>query len=116
MVSSRLSPLAFLLASSRVLISQSVELDFRMQLTATDYGNFLANEPSPISTSTIAEKATARLVDEFNYVRSNASGQLKKFLDYMTYESQFFPQFCFIRVENSFVIFFPRSQLCLHDR
>ncbi|GAA6006832.1 hypothetical protein JCM11491_003198 [Sporobolomyces phaffii] len=59
--------------------------DFRMQLTATDYGNFLANEPSPISTSTIAEKATARLVDEFNYVRSNASGQLKKFLDYMTY-------------------------------
>lgn len=55
-----------------------------MQLTATDYGNFLANEPSPISTSTIAEKATARLVDEFNYVRSNASGQLKKFLDYMT--------------------------------
>ncbi|GAA5964209.1 hypothetical protein JCM3765_002771 [Sporobolomyces pararoseus] len=59
--------------------------DFRMQLTATDYGNFLANEPSPISTSTIAEKATARLVDEFNYIRSNASGQLKKFLDYMTY-------------------------------
>ncbi|GAA5883684.1 hypothetical protein JCM16303_004765 [Sporobolomyces ruberrimus] len=59
--------------------------DLKMQLTATDYSNFLANEPSPISTSTIAEKATSRLVDEFNYVRSNASGQLKKFLDYMTY-------------------------------
>ncbi|GAA5970006.1 hypothetical protein JCM21900_003957 [Sporobolomyces salmonicolor] len=59
--------------------------DFRMQLTATDYGNFLANEPSPISTSTIAEKATQRLVDEFNYIRSNASGELKKFLEYMTY-------------------------------
>ncbi|KPV72991.1 uncharacterized protein RHOBADRAFT_29206 [Rhodotorula graminis WP1] len=59
--------------------------DFRMQLTATDYGNFLANETPPISTSTIAEKATQRLVDEFNYIRSNATGDLKKFLEYMTY-------------------------------
>lgn len=58
--------------------------DFRMQLSATDYGNFLANETPPISTSTIAEKATQRLVDEFNYIRSNATGQLRKFLDYMT--------------------------------
>jgi len=55
-----------------------------MQLTATDYGNFLANETPPISTSTIAEKATQRLVDEFNYIRSNATGDLKKFLEYMT--------------------------------
>ncbi|GAA5997510.1 H(+)-transporting V0 sector ATPase subunit d [Rhodotorula paludigena] len=59
--------------------------DFRMQLSATDYGNFLANETPPISTSTIAEKATQRLVDEFNYIRSNATGNLKKFLEYMTY-------------------------------
>ncbi|BGP35807.1 H(+)-transporting V0 sector ATPase subunit d [Rhodotorula toruloides] len=59
--------------------------DFRMQLSATDYGNFLANETPPISTSTIAERATQRLVDEFNYIRSNATGQLRKFLDYMTY-------------------------------
>lgn len=56
-----------------------------MQLTATDYGNFLANETPPISTSTIAERATQRMVDEFNYIRSNATGNLKKFLDYMTY-------------------------------
>lgn len=58
--------------------------DFKMQLTATDYGNFLANETPPISTSTIAERATQRMVDEFNYIRSNATGNLKKFLDYMT--------------------------------
>lgn len=58
--------------------------DFRMQLSATDYGNFLANEPSPISTSTIAEKATRKLVDEFNYLRSNAVEPLSTFLDYMT--------------------------------
>ncbi|GAA5954079.1 hypothetical protein JCM8115_003305 [Rhodotorula mucilaginosa] len=59
--------------------------DFKMQLTATDYGNFLANETPPISTSTIAERATQRMVDEFNYIRSNATGNLKRFLDYMTY-------------------------------
>lgn len=59
--------------------------DFKLQLTSTDYGNFLANETPPISTSTIAERATQRLVDEFNYVRSNAGGALAKFLDYITY-------------------------------
>lgn len=59
--------------------------DFKMQLSATDYGNFLANETPPISTSTIAEKATAKLVTEFNYIRSNAVEPLSTFLDYMTY-------------------------------
>ena len=59
-------------------------LDLKLQLSATDYGNFLANEPSPIATSTISEKATKKLVDEFNYVRSNAVGSLAKFLDYLT--------------------------------
>jgi len=59
--------------------------DFRMQLSATDYGNFLANEPTPISTSTISEKATQVLVDQFNYMRSNAVEPLSKFFDYITY-------------------------------
>ncbi|KAF8903162.1 V0 complex, c/d subunit of ATPase [Gymnopilus junonius] len=59
--------------------------DFRTQLSATDYGNFLANEPLPISTSTIADKATQVLVDQFNYLRNNAVEPLAKFLDYITY-------------------------------
>ncbi|PPQ65402.1 hypothetical protein CVT26_000027 [Gymnopilus dilepis] len=59
--------------------------DFRTQLSATDYGNFLANEPLPISTSTIADKATQVLVDQFNYLRNNAVQPLAKFLDYITY-------------------------------
>ena len=59
--------------------------DFRTQLSATDYGNFLANEPPPISTSTIADKATQILVDQFNYLRSNAVEPLATFLDYITY-------------------------------
>jgi len=59
--------------------------DVKLQLTATDYGNFLANEPSPLQTSTISSKATDKLVDEFNYIRSNAEGDLSRFLEYMTY-------------------------------
>ncbi|THH01571.1 hypothetical protein EW026_g1159 [Hermanssonia centrifuga] len=59
--------------------------DFRTQLASTDYGNFLANEPLPISTSTIADKATQGLVDQFNFLRSNAVEPLSKFLDYITY-------------------------------
>ncbi|TFK40780.1 vacuolar ATP synthase subunit [Crucibulum laeve] len=59
--------------------------DLRTQLSATDYGNFLANEPLPLSTSTIADKATQILVDQFNYIRSNAVQPLSKFLEYITY-------------------------------
>jgi V-type H+-transporting ATPase subunit d len=62
-----------------------LSVDFKMQLTATDYGNFLANETPPIATSTISERATARLVDEFNYIKANSVQPLTKFLDYMTY-------------------------------
>lgn len=56
-----------------------------MQLSATDYGNFLANEPLPLSTSTINDKATQVLVDQFNFLRSNAVEPLSTFLDYITY-------------------------------
>ncbi|GLB38314.1 putative vacuolar ATPase is responsible for acidifying a variety of intracellular compartments in eukaryotic cells [Lyophyllum shimeji] len=59
--------------------------DFRTQLSTTDYGNFLANEPLPLSTSTISDKATQLLVDQFNYLRNNAVEPLSKFLDYITY-------------------------------
>ncbi|KAF5385684.1 hypothetical protein D9757_005533 [Collybiopsis confluens] len=59
--------------------------DFRTQLSSTDYGNFLSNEPLPISTATIADKATQILVDQFKYLRNNAVEPLSKFLDYITY-------------------------------
>ncbi|RXW22868.1 hypothetical protein EST38_g2978 [Candolleomyces aberdarensis] len=59
--------------------------DFRTQLSASDYGNFLANEPLPLSTSTIQDKATQTLVDQFNYLRSNSVQPLTKFLEYITY-------------------------------
>lgn len=58
--------------------------DFRTQLSTTDYGNFLANEPLPISTATIADKATQLMVEQFNYLRNNAVEPLTKFFDYIT--------------------------------
>ncbi|KAI0061677.1 ATPase, V0 complex, subunit D [Artomyces pyxidatus] len=59
--------------------------DVRTQLSTTDYGNFLAEEPSPISPSTIADKSLKVLVDQFNYIKANSVYPLNKFLDYMTY-------------------------------
>ncbi|TCD65107.1 H(+)-transporting V0 sector ATPase subunit d [Steccherinum ochraceum] len=59
--------------------------DFRTQLSATDYGNFLANESLPISTSTINECALQIMVDQFNFIKSNAVEPLSTFLDYITY-------------------------------
>jgi hypothetical protein len=79
--------------------------DFRTQLSATDYGNFLANEPLPISTATISDKATQILVDQFNYLRSNSVEPLSKFLDYITYV---FPQ---APVFHTLMC----PQLCIHD-
>jgi hypothetical protein len=67
--------------TSKVLI---LPADLRTQLSATDYGNFLANEPSPLSTTTISDKATQILVDQFNFIRSNAVEPLRQFLDYIT--------------------------------
>jgi hypothetical protein len=55
-----------------------------MHLAVTDYGNFLQNEPSPLQTLTISERCTEKLVEEFNYLRCNASAELAKFLDYIT--------------------------------
>jgi hypothetical protein len=37
--------------------------------TATDYGSYLANEPSPLLTTTIVEKCTQKLVDDWNKMR-----------------------------------------------
>lgn len=72
------------LLADYITLSPAFSVDFRMQLSATDYGNFLANEPLPLSTSTISDKATEVLVDQFQFLRSNAVAPLDKFLDYIT--------------------------------
>ncbi|RWS07844.1 V-type proton ATPase subunit d-like protein [Dinothrombium tinctorium] len=59
--------------------------DLKLHLQSTDYGNFLANEPSPLAVSTIDDKLREKLVIEFQYIRSHAIEPLSTFLDYITY-------------------------------
>lgn len=59
--------------------------DMRLHLAGTDYGNFLQNEPSPISTTTLAEKCTEKVVEEFTQLRMQAVEPLATFMDYITY-------------------------------
>jgi len=59
--------------------------DMKMHLSSTDYGNFLQNEASPISTATLALKCTEKLVEEFNFLRLQSVEPLATFLDYITY-------------------------------
>jgi len=59
--------------------------DLKLHLQTTDYGNFLANEPSPLSVSTIEEKLKEKMVAEFQHIRHQAVEPLATFLDFMTY-------------------------------
>jgi len=59
--------------------------DMKLHLASTDYGDFLSDVPSPIHTTTIAEKCTQKLVEEFEYLRANSFEPLSTFLNYITY-------------------------------
>jgi len=49
------------------------------------FGAILANEPSPISVTTIEDKLREKTVSEFSYLRAHSNGVLSEFLDYITY-------------------------------
>ncbi|CAN6646217.1 V-type proton ATPase subunit d [Trichomonascus vanleenenianus] len=59
--------------------------DLKLALQATEYGGFLANVPSPLSTSIIQQKAADKLIQEFTYIREQAVEPLSTFMDYITY-------------------------------
>eukprot|EP00879_Flechtneria_rotunda_P004408 GHRR01004659.1.p1 GENE.GHRR01004659.1~~GHRR01004659.1.p1 ORF type:complete len:352 (+),score=83.00 GHRR01004659.1:204-1259(+) len=59
--------------------------DIKLNLTATDYGTYLVNEASPLYTSTIVNRCTQKLVDDWNAMRCQADSTLAKFLDFCTY-------------------------------
>jgi V-type H+-transporting ATPase subunit d len=63
----------------------AASVDLKLQLSATDYGNFLQNESSPITTTTIVSRCSDRMVQEFLYLRAHATQPLAKFLDYITH-------------------------------
>ena len=41
--------------------------------SGSDYGPYLANEASPLHTTTIVERCTEKLVDDWNRMRANVS-------------------------------------------
>lgn len=59
--------------------------DLKLHLQGTDYGTFLANEPSPLSVSTIDDKLREKLVIEFQHLRNHSVEPLSTFLDFITY-------------------------------
>ena len=58
--------------------------DLKLHLQSTDYGNFLANVPSPLQVSVIDDKLREKLVTEFQHLRNHATGPLGIFLDFIT--------------------------------
>lgn len=59
----------------------------RLQLaSATDYGDYLQEETGsgPLKPSLIGERVRTKFVQDFRYLRSNATGDLATFLDYIT--------------------------------
>lgn len=59
--------------------------DLKLQIGSTDYGDFLADVPSPLHTTTIAERATAKMVKEWTLLRYQAAEPLATFLDFISY-------------------------------
>lgn len=59
--------------------------DLKLHLASTDYGDFLAGAPSPLTTTEIFERARDKLVREFQHIRDQAVQPLAQFLDYITY-------------------------------
>ncbi|CCC72188.1 hypothetical protein NCAS_0J02090 [Naumovozyma castellii] len=60
--------------------------DLKLQLSSTDYGNFLSSvSTDALTTSLIQTSASEKLYQEFNYIRNQTSGPTRLFLDYITY-------------------------------
>lgn len=60
-------------------------LDLKLQLSSTDYGNFLSSYGGPLSTSIIQDKLSKKMYQQFQYLKAQSSGKLTRFLDFITY-------------------------------
>lgn len=67
------------------LLSKLFSIDLKLHLAGTDYGSFLANEPSPLAVSVIDDKLREKLVIEFQHMRNHSVEPLAQFLDFITY-------------------------------
>ncbi|XP_035680141.1 V-type proton ATPase subunit d-like [Branchiostoma floridae] len=59
--------------------------DLKLHLASTDYGNFLANEPSPLTVNVIDDKLKEKMVIEFQHMRNQSVEPLCTFMDFITY-------------------------------
>lgn len=59
--------------------------DMKLHLATTDYGDFLSNSPTPLTTTEIFDRCREKLVREFQHLRDQAVQPLATFLDYITY-------------------------------
>ncbi|KAA6403006.1 MAG: V-type H+-transporting ATPase subunit d [Streblomastix strix] len=60
--------------------------DLKVHLLNTDYGPLFQDVPSPLTANAVAEACTAKMVEEFRYIRANAYEPLATFMDYITYQ------------------------------
>ncbi|XP_074062407.1 V-type proton ATPase subunit d 2 [Macrotis lagotis] len=58
--------------------------DLKVHLQTTDYGNFLNEETTPLTVSTIDNKMRKKLCREFEHFRNNSLEPLSTFFTYMT--------------------------------
>ncbi|KAI3403411.1 VMA6 [Candida oxycetoniae] len=59
--------------------------DLKLQLSSTDYGNFLTNYSGPLSTSIIQDNLNKKVFQQYQYIKSQSSGTLTKFMDFIQY-------------------------------
>lgn len=75
-----------LTSSQYVNLTQCDNLeDLKLQLSATEYGNFLSNESGKLSTSVLEQKLNDKLVTQFRYIQAQSTKPLSTLMDYMTY-------------------------------
>ncbi|KAG5418794.1 VMA6 [Candida metapsilosis] len=75
-----------LTANQYVNLTQCDNLeDLKLQLSSTDYGNFLANYSGPLTTSVIQENLNKKIYQNYQYIKSQSSGKLTQFMEYIQY-------------------------------
>lgn len=77
---------SLLTASQYTNLTQCDTLDdIKLQLSATEYSDVLSDINETLTTSVIEKKLNKKLVEDFNYLKSQSSGTMAKFIEFMTY-------------------------------
>jgi len=62
--------------------------DIKLHLSGTAYGDFLANDPPPLRTTTILDRSVALLVRQIEHIHTQAVDPVHTFMDYVKREYQ----------------------------